>query len=464
MINLILCGGNGTRLWPVSRKMYPKQFNILFGDKTLFQETLNRNRNVFSETIIVSNAELYFLCLDQIKELNMLNCSFILESVGRNTAPAIALACLDLNPDDIVFVTPSDHVITNYEEYSKVLTKAKELAEDNYIVTFGVTPDYPETGFGYIESDGNDVISFKEKPNQELAKEYVNKGNYYWNSGMFMFKAGIIIEELKKNAPDIYENTRLALDNAYIDGYKKIKLEDMMRIPAESIDYAVMEKSNRIKVVAATIGWSDLGSFESLYDKLDKDENHNAVTTENHININSKENLLFVKEKTVVTIDVEDLVIVDTNDALLISKRGNSQKVKDAVQQLECNMSELVNIHQNAFRPWGSYTVLEQEKNKFKLKKIIVKPGKRLSLQKHYHRNEHWIVVSGTAKITIEDQEMILKTNESTYISMGKLHRLENPGKIDLILIEVSVGEYLGEDDIIRIDDDFNRNALIENK
>jgi mannose-1-phosphate guanylyltransferase len=389
----------------------------------------------------------------------MTNCSFILEPVGRNTAPAIVLACLDLDPGELVFVTPSDHVITDTLEYAEVIAKAQELAEKNYIVTFGIVPNYPETGFGYIESNGTNVVSFTEKPNELKALEYIEKGNYLWNSGMFLFKAGVIIEELRNNAPDIYDESKKALLNSYGDGHQKIRLEDMLKIPANSIDYAVMEKSKRIKVVAASIGWSDLGSFESLYEKLPKDDNNNAVSTKNHINIDSKDNLLLVKNKTVVTIDVEDLIIVDTNDALLISKKGNSQKVKEAVTKLENEMSDLVNVHQNAFRPWGSYTVLE-EMDRFKLKRIVVKPGKRLSLQKHYHRNEHWIVVSGTARITIEDQEMIVRTNESTYIPMGKMHRLENPGKIDLILIEVQVGEYLGEDDIVRLDDDYKRNEM----
>ena len=457
MINVILCGGSGTRLWPISRKMYPKQFNRFLGKRTLFQETVYRNKKYCQETIVVSNEEQYFLCLDQLKELDINDYRFILEPIGRNTAPAIALACLDMDPEELVFVTPADHIISDLQGYGQAIEDAMALARDNYIVTFGIVPDYPETGFGYIESKGYDVISFKEKPSHEKAKEYIKKGNFYWNSGMFLFKAGIIVNELMKYAPEIYEESKKALSQAYGEEYKKIPLRAMQKIPANSIDYAVMEKSDKIKVVAATMGWSDLGSFESLYAKLPKDDYDNAVSTPNYINIESKDNLLFVGDKTVVTIDVEDLIIVDTNDALLISKKGNSQKVKEAVEILESQQSDLVNVHQKAYRPWGSYTVLE-EMERFKMKRIVVKPGKRLSLQKHYHRNEHWIVVSGTAKITIENEERIVRTNESTYIPMGKLHRLENPGKIDLVLIEVQVGEYLGEDDIIRVDDDYKRN------
>ncbi|MGI1658561.1 MAG: mannose-1-phosphate guanylyltransferase/mannose-6-phosphate isomerase [Desulfitobacterium sp.] len=462
MINVILCGGNGTRLWPVSRKMYPKQFNKLIGDRTLFQETVHRNRQYCRETLVVSNEEQYFLCLDQLRELQVANYQFILEPIGRNTAPAVALACLGLDPEELIFVTPADHVISNLQGYTQAIAEARILARDNHIVTFGITPDYPETGFGYIESRGHDVISFKEKPDKAQALEYIQQGNFFWNSGMFLFKAGVIAEELQKYAPEIYEGSQKALGKAYGKGYKKIPLEDMQRIPADSIDYAVMEKSNKVKVVAASMGWSDLGSFEALYEKLPKDNHSNAATTPNHINIESQGNLLFVRDKTVVTIGIEDLIIVDTADALLISKKGDSQKVKEAVGILENQLSELVNVHQNAFRPWGSYTVLE-EMERFKMKRIVVKPGKRLSLQKHYHRNEHWVVVSGTARITIEDEEKIVRTNESTYIPMGKLHRLENPGKIDLVLIEVQVGEYLGEDDIVRVDDDYQRNEN-ENK
>ncbi|MBZ4687983.1 MAG: mannose-phosphate guanylyltransferase [Clostridiales bacterium] len=455
MINIILCGGNGTRLWPISRKFFPKQFCKFFDNQSLFQKTVIRNRLFCKKQFIVSNEEQYFLALDQLEELNENNCRFMLEPVGRNTAPAIALACLDLEPEDIVLVTPSDHLIKNESDYEKVLNEAKELAEEGYLVTFGIKPEYPETGFGYIEADGNNVKSFKEKPDFETAKKYLDKGNFYWNSGMFVFKVGVFLEELQKHSPEMYDNSKLAYQNAKKDNPLRIKLDDMLAIPKDSIDYAVMEKSERIKVVPAAIGWSDLGSFESLYKELPKDGLGN-ISSEKNINLNSKNNFVYSSNRTIATIDIEDLIVVDTQDVLLLSKKGSSQKVKEIVKDLENKNSDLHKVHVTAHRPWGTYTVLE-EGDRYKIKKILVKPGAKLSLQKHYHRNEHWVVVSGTAKITIGENETILRPNESTYIPMGQVHRLENPGKIDLIIIEAQVGDYLGEDDIVRIVDDYKR-------
>lgn len=455
MINIILCGGNGTRLWPISRKLYPKQFCKLIDDKSLFQKTVLRNQESCKKQFIVSNIEQYFLAIDQLEELKIKGSNFLLEPVGRNTAPAITLACLSLAPEDIVLVTPSDHLIKNLEEYNKVLVSAKKLAEEDYLVTFGIKPDYPETGYGYIEAIGSDVKSFKEKPDLETAQAYVEKGNFYWNSGMFVFKVSTFLEELKNYRPEIFEACEKAFINASKENPVRIKLEDMLQIPSDSIDYAVMEKSNKIKVIAADIGWSDLGSFESLYREKDKDEAGNVLNHENII-LNSKNNLILSNERKIATIDIEDLIIVDTQDVLLVSKKGSSQKVKEIVKDLEKKESDLFNIHLTAHRPWGTYSVLEQG-DRYKIKKIIVKPGAKLSLQKHYHRNEHWIVVSGTAKVTIGEIEKILRANESTYIPMGEIHRLENPGKIDLIVIEAQVGDYLGEDDIVRLEDDYKR-------
>jgi len=455
MINIILCGGNGTRLWPISRKFFPKQFCKFFDNQSLFQKTVIRNRLFCKKQFIVSNEEQYFLALDQLEELNENNCRFMLEPVGRNTAPAIALACLDLEPEDIVLVTPSDHLIKNESDYEKVLNEAKELAEEGYLVTFGIKPEYPETGFGYIEADGNNVKSFKEKPDFETAKKYLDKGNFYWNSGMFVFKVGVFLEELQKHSSEMYDSSKLAYQNAKKDNPLRIKLDDMLAIPKDSIDYAVMEKSERIKVVPAAIGWSDLGSFESLYKELPKDGLGN-IASEKNINLNSKNNFVYSSNRTIATIDIEDLIVVDTQDVLLLSKKGSSQKVKEIVKDLENKNSDLHKVHVTAHRPWGTYTVLE-EGDRYKIKKILVKPGAKLSLQKHYHRNEHWVVVSGTAKITIGENETILRPNESTYIPMGQVHRLENPGKIDLIIIEAQVGDYLGEDDIVRLKDEFLR-------
>ena len=465
MTNIILCGGNGTRLWPISRTLMPKQFVKLFDDKSLFQLTVERNAKVCQEQFVVSNTEQYFLALDQLEELNKTNNKYLLEPVGRNTAPAIALACMKLDSETLVLVTPSDHLIKNEDEYAKVLQKAKTLAEENNLVTFGITPSFAETGFGYIESEGSSVKAFHEKPDKKTAQKYVDAGNYYWNSGMFMFKAGVFLEELKKYSPKIYETSLKALGEAKAthpgsaplgapSDVIRIKHEDMLAIPEDSIDYAVMEKSKIVKVVPSDIDWSDVGSFDALFEELPKDENNNTVN-EKHIAIDSKNNLIYGRDKYIATIDVEDLIIVDTGDALLVSKKGSSQKVKKVVAEIK-KCSDLHNIHLTGHRPWGSYTILEDTPG-YKIKRIEVKPGKRLSLQKHYHRNEHWIVVSGTATVRVGDKTELIRPNESTYIKMGELHRLSNEGKIPVVLIEAQVGEYTGEDDIVRIDDDFQR-------
>ena len=453
MKNIILCGGNGTRLWPVSRTLMPKQFVKLFNDKSLFQLTVERNNKLCDKSFIISNIEQYFLAIDQLEEdklYHLEDSRFLLEPIGRNTAPAIALACFDLDPNEIVLVTPSDHLINDEIEYEKVIKLAEKLAKENNLVTFGITPEFPETGFGYIEGINKnkdlkylDVIAFHEKPNYEIAKKYVEAGNYYWNSGMFCFKAGIFLEELKKYSPDIYEMSKKAYENkGKIEKSQiRIKKEDMLNIPADSIDYAVMEKSKIVKVIPSNIKWSDVGSFDSLSEKLSSDKNNNFVLAKKHTEL----------------IDVKDLIIVDTQDALLISKKGSSQKIKERVMKLKKEGSPLPDIHLKAHRPWGTYEVLVDTTG-YKVKKIEVKSGKRLSLQKHFHRNEHWIVVSGTATVTVGNEIKLLRPNESTYIKMGEVHRLANEGKIPVVIIEAQVGEYTGEDDIVRLEDDFKRN------
>lgn len=456
MTNIILCGGSGTRLWPISRTLLPKQFVKLFSNKSLFQLTIERNSKLCKSQFIVSNSEQYFLALDQLEELGKTNNKYLLEPIGRNTAPAIALACMALDYDEIVLVTPSDHLIKDEKEYEKVLKKAKEFAKDNKLVTFGITPTFAEIGFGYIESVNEfDVKAFHEKPDFETATSYLKAGNYYWNSGMFCFKAGVFLDELEKYSAEIYNKSQEAFNNASKDGIVRIKHDDMLAIPEDSIDYAVMEKSDIVKVIPSNINWSDVGSFDALFEELPKDKNGNTKN-ENHISIDSKNNLVYGNDKIISTIDVEDLIIVDTGDALLISKKGSSQKVKKVVEKLKETNSQLHNIHLTGHRPWGTYTVLEESAG-YKIKRIEVKPGKRLSLQKHFHRNEHWIVVSGTATVTVGDETRLVRPNESTYIKMGEIHRLENEGKIPVVLIEAQVGEYTGEDDIVRIDDDFKR-------
>ncbi len=440
MTNIILCGGNGTRLWPISRTLMPKQFVKLFNDKSLFQLTVERNSLFCNNQLIVSNSEQYFLALDQLEEIGEGNNHYILEPIGRNTAPAIALACMSLSKEEIVLVTPSDHLIKDQTSYQKVLTRAKQLAESNYLVTFGITPTFAETGFGYIESHKENVITFHEKPNLETAEKYLETGNYYWNSGMFCFKAGVFLEELQKYAPKMFTACEQAFHNASKGEIIRIKHNDMLIIPEESIDYAVMEKSDCVKMVESNIGWSDVGSFDALAEELPNDANNNFI----------------LSDKPVSLIDVNDLIIINTEDALLISKKGSSQKVKEIVAAYRQTNPLITHIHRTAHRPWGTYTVLEDTTG-YKIKRIVVKPGKRLSLQKHFHRNEHWIVLSGTATVTVGENTYLIHPNESTYIKAGEVHRLANLGKIPLTIIEAQVGEYTGEDDIVRIEDDYKR-------
>lgn len=461
MTNIILCGGSGTRLWPLSRTLMPKQFVRLFGGQSLFQHTVRRNQQVCEDQFIVSNAEQYFLAIDQIEELSLANKTdrYLLEPVGRNTAPAIALACLALPPETVVLVTPSDHLVRDENAYKAALQRAETLAAQDNLVTFGITPQYPETGFGYIEAEGESVRAFHEKPDAATAQRYLDAGNYYWNSGMFCFKAGIFLDELKSHAGPIYDACAAAYGSARRDELIRIDHEAMAAIPEDSIDYAVMEKSSRVRVIPSDIGWSDLGSFDALYDELPRDADANALLQTDGggdpVTVNARGNLI-VSEKLVAAIDVDDLLIVDTADALLVTKKGSSQKVKEVVGRLKERGSELPNIHVTAHRPWGTYTILD-ESNGYKVKRIVVKPGRRLSLQKHHHRSEHWIVVSGTATVTRGSDVFLVRANESTYIPMGEVHRLENVGKIPLVMIEAQVGEYVGEDDIVRIEDDFKR-------
>ncbi len=460
MLNLILCGGCGTRLWPVSRSLMPKQFAPLFDGQSLFRKTVVTNSAVCESQFIVSNADQFFLAKDQLEAEGMTESKFLLEPVGRNTAPAIALACLNLDPETIVLVSPSDHVIRKKDEYKKVLLRAEELAKADNLVTFGITPTNPETGYGYIEADGENsecVKRFVEKPDRATAEKYLLSGNFYWNSGIFCFKAKTFLSELGKYSPKMLAAAKKALANAEnVDGEPiRIDREDMLAIPANSIDYAVMEKSNKVKVVPSDIGWSDLGSFDSLYSEYPHDENGNNVNPR-HIAVDSKNSLVMGSQRAIATIDLDKMLIVDTPDALLVAPLSSSQKVKKVVEELKERGSDLINVPQTVSRPWGTYSVLESTE-RYKMKRIVVKPGKRLSLQKHLHRSEHWVVVSGTATVTVGKNVFYVRPNESTYIPVGEVHRLQNEGKLPLVIVEVQVGEYTGEDDIIRVEDDFHR-------
>lgn len=480
MTNVVLCGGSGTRLWPISRKFFPKQFYKLIDDISLFQMTILRNRDFCDDFLIVTNKDHYFIALDQLEEIGVKNYRFILEPVPRNTAAAIALSCFDAisnqNKNNLFFITPSDHLIKNKNSYARIIEIAKNSAKNGNIVMFGIKPSRPETGYGYIEivqdkdlpqnpnmsSKANlyenvfSVASFKEKPDKETALDYLSRGNFYWNSGMFMFKPEILIEGLKAVCPVIFKASRTAYENAKKDGSMiRIAEDDMLDIEETSIDSALLEKTSNAKAIPMDIEWSDLGSFDSIYNEFKKDKNNNAVSKD-ILSINSSNNLVMSSGRMIATIDIEDLIIVDTDDALLVAKKGSSQNVKMVVDELKKRNSELHTQHLTVHRPWGSYSVL-LESNLYKIKKIFVKPGSKLSLQKHFHRSEHWIVTSGTALVTVDNTTALLKTNESTYIPIGSVHRLENPGLIPLVLIEAQVGEYLKEDDIVRLEDDYCR-------
>ncbi|WP_339891712.1 mannose-1-phosphate guanylyltransferase/mannose-6-phosphate isomerase [Neptuniibacter pectenicola] len=460
MINIILCGGSGTRLWPLSRIMLPKQFVRLFDGSSLFQKTVLRNAELCSHAMIVSNRDQYFLAVDQLDQINSHKNQFLLEPVGRNTAPAIALACMAVDENDLVFVTTSDHLVKNQAAYEAAVLDAKSLAEKGHLVTFGIKPTYPETGFGYIESKGHDVLSFKEKPDVNTAQAYIEQGNYYWNSGMFCFQAGVFLDELKTYAPEIYQSCLSAIPNDLSSNELNIDMQAMQEIPDDSIDYAVMEKSQKVKVVPCDMGWSDLGSFDALFDEVKSEQDNAVISVQGNppepICIDSTNNLMVTRDRQIALVDVDDLLIVDTSDAILISKKGSSQKVKNVVAEIKKLQPELAEVHRLAHRPWGTYEVLINTEG-YKVKRIVVKPGSKLSLQKHFHRNEHWIVVSGTATVTVDNETSLVRPNESTYIKMGQLHRLENQGKIDLVMIEVQVGEYTGEDDIVRVEDVYQR-------
>jgi mannose-1-phosphate guanylyltransferase/mannose-6-phosphate isomerase len=468
MIAVILAGGSGTRLWPLSRKSYPKQF-LKFGDsQTLLQKTIKRllNTKKADHLITITNEEYQFLVKNQVGEIErVLERDIILEPVGKNTAPAIALAVkyiidkLEDKSNEVIFVSPSDHVISPEEGFGEYLEKAEVLAKAGYIVTFGIQPYKPETGYGYIKRDsetlsyGDRLKAFKvekfvEKPCLETALEYLQSGKYYWNSGMFAFSIGTILDELAKYAPEIYQNLNGSFENT---------LGSFGEMPNISIDYAVMEKSEKVTVLPMEIKWSDIGSWDSVYEILAKDENQNVKIGE-ILDMDTKNSLIIGNKRLISTIGLEDILIAETDDAILITKKGEAQKVKDIVKQLEMNGKKVVDEHVTTHRPWGNYTILE-EGPRYKIKRIVVNPGEKLSHQMHHHRSEHWIVVKGTARVTLGEKEEFVHENESTYVPKSTVHRLENPGKVPLELIEVQNGEYVEEDDIIRFDDVYGRVA-----
>jgi len=466
IIPIILSGGSGTRLWPLSRRLQPKQFMNLVNDTTLFQDTILRLPEDVSNPIIICNEEYRFLAAEQLRQISKPSKGIILEPIGKNTAPAIALAALKLindYKDPLLLVLPADHLIQNIEAFHESIKVAKTLAEKNKLVTFGIVPNKAETGYGYIEADIIDtakyynIKSFTEKPSQESANKYLDSGNYLWNSGMFMFKASVYLDELKKFAPKILDCCKKSFQTEYKDlDFIRLKNNDFLQCPEKSIDYAVMEHTKEAIVVPLDANWSDIGSWEALMDSKSKDSNGNV--SEGDVLLDDVNNTYaYSSNRLVSAIGVSDLIIVDTQDALLVTNKKYTQNIKNIVNKLKKNSRSETEHHRKVYRPWGYYDSIDVGSG-FQAKRILVNPGAKLSLQKHRHRAEHWVVVSGIARITCGNKTFKLEKNQSTYIPKGEIHRLENQENIALEIIEIQTGSYLGEDDIIRLEDDYERN------
>ena len=465
IVPVILSGGSGTRLWPLSRKLHPKQFISLVNDTTLFQDTILRLPEDVANPLIICNEEHRFLAAEQLRQIHKNSNGIILEPIGKNTAPAIALAALKFinNGDDpLLLVLSADHLIKNVDAFHKSIEISEKLAEKNKLVTFGIVPDKAETGYGYIKADINNatdyynIQSFVEKPNQANAQKYLDSGNYLWNSGMFMFKASVYLNELEKFEPEILNICKKSCQTEFKDkDFIRLNNDEFHQCPEQSIDYAVMEHTEDAVVVPLDANWSDIGSWDALWDAKDKDDNGNV--SEGDIILDEVKNTYtYSSNRLISAIGVSDLVIVDTQDALLVADKKYVQNIKNIVKQLkQDNRSEAEN-HRKVFRPWGYYDSIDAD-NGFQVKRILVNPGAKLSLQKHRHRAEHWVIVKGVAKITRGDEVFELKENQSTYIPKGEIHRLENQEKTDLEIIEIQTGDYLGEDDIIRLEDDYQR-------
>lgn len=468
MIPVILSGGSGSRLWPRSRQMYPKQFLNLTSDATLVQETLGRLQGLdIMAPLIVCNREHRFIVAGQLHEIGVQPSAILLEPHGRNTAPAVALAALEALQhceDPLLLILPADHVINDVPGFHAAVQRAAAAAETGALVTFGIVPTRAETGYGYIyrgapldDLDGTyNVQQFVEKPDAERAAQFATSGEHFWNSGMFLFQASAYIAALEEFAPRILKQCRLALDGAIEDlDFTWLDADAFAACPDDSIDYAVMEKSERSVMVSLDAGWSDIGSWESLWEVLPKDEHGNS-TRGDVLSIDSRNCLISAEKSLIAAVDVEDLIIVASDDAILVTRRNSSQQVKKVVEELDRRGCSRHRHHRKVFRPWGHYDSLDNG-DRFQVKRICVQPGERLSLQKHHHRAEHWVVVRGTALVTCGDNEILLTENESTFIPLGVVHRLENPGKVELEIIEVQSGSYLGEDDIVRYDDVYGR-------
>lgn len=466
IIPIIMAGGSGTRLWPLSRSLYPKQFLSLINENSLLQETLKRLDGLNClPPVIVSNNEHRFIVAEQLRQFGVDDFQIILEPVGRNTAPAVALAALkslELHGDHHMLVLAADHAIQDIEAFHAAVLAAEQESVDNKLVTFGIVPTKPETGYGYIkkgEQVKNSVFkvnSFVEKPDLETAKNYLEQKCYLWNSGMFMFKASVYLDELKKFRPDILAACKESLSSASTDlDFIRLNSDVFAECPDESIDYAVMEKTQDCVVILPDADWSDIGSWTSLWEISEKDE-HGNVSHGDVINYNSRNNYIYSEGSLISTVGVNNLIIVQTKDALLVAQQDNVQDIKKIVEILKKQKRSEHISHREVYRPWGRYDSVERG-DRYQVKRITVKPGECLSTQMHHHRAEHWVVVAGTAKVTCGERTFFVTENESTFIPIGTVHTLENPGKIPLEVIEIQSGVYLGDDDIVRLSDKYGR-------
>lgn len=465
IIPVIMAGGSGTRLWPLSRGSYPKQFLKLVGETTMLQQTYERAKQFTNENpIVICNEEHRFIAAEQLRLSGVKNPTLILEPVGRNTAPAIALAANQIlqNEDAVMVVLSADHFIKDTPALVDQVLRASDAAVTGSMVTFGITPTQPETGYGYIKKSYQehgglfDIAQFVEKPNAKLAQAYYESGEYLWNSGMFVFTASAYLSELNEYRNDIAGACQKSMENAEVDmSFIRPDAQEFEKCADESIDYAVMEKTQKAKVIPLTAGWSDIGAWSSLWDISPKTTDNNAIEGD-VISVDSKDCYVHSHEKLTSILGLENIVVVDTKDALLVASKDRVQDIKKIVNEIKENHPPLAKTHREVYRPWGVYDSIDNGQ-RYQVKRITVNPAAKLSVQMHHHRAEHWIVVSGTAKVSVDGETKLVAENESVYIPIGSVHSLENPGKIPLELIEIQSGGYLGEDDIVRFEDKYGR-------